>query len=198
MGYKVAVVGATGNVGREMLAILAERRFPADEVVALASRRSQGVETSYGEKTLKVKAIDYYDFSDVDICLMSAGSAVSKEWSPKIAAAGAVVIDNSSCWRYDADVPLVVPEVNADAVQNFRKKGIIANPNCSTAELVVALKPLHDKAKIKRVVVATCQSVSGAGKDAMDELFSQTKAVYQINEVAPKKFPKRIAFNVIP
>ncbi|HTS40468.1 MAG TPA: aspartate-semialdehyde dehydrogenase [Xanthobacteraceae bacterium] len=198
MGFKVAVVGATGNVGREMLDILAERSFPADEVVAIASRRSQGVDVSYGDKTLKVKALDHFDFSDVDICLMSAGSAVSKEWSPKIAAAGAVVIDNSSCWRYDSDVPLIVPEVNADAVAGFRKKNIIANPNCSTAELVVALKPLHDKAKIKRVVVATYQSVSGAGKDAMDELFSQTKAVFQIDEVEPKKFPKRIAFNVIP
>jgi len=198
MGYKVAVVGATGNVGREMLNILAERAFPADEVVALASRRSLGVEVSFGDKTLKVKALEHYDFSDVDICLMSAGSAVSKEWSPKIAAQGAVVIDNSSCWRLDPDVPLVVPEVNAAAVAGFRKKGIIANPNCSTAQLVVVLKPLHDKAKIKRVVVATYQSVSGAGKEAMDELFAQTKAVYQINEVEPKKFPKRIAFNLIP
>src|SRR5690242_16294489 len=150
MGYKVAVVGATGNVGREMLEILAERAFPADEVVPIASRRSQGVEVSYGDKTLKTKALDHFDFSDIDICLMSAGSAVSKEWSPRIAAKGAVVIDNSSCWRYDADVPLVVPEVNADAVAGFRKKGIIANPNCSTAELVVVLKPLHDRAKIKR------------------------------------------------
>jgi aspartate-semialdehyde dehydrogenase len=198
MGYKVAVVGATGNVGREMLNILAEREFPADEVVALASRRSMGVDVSFGDKTLKVKTLDHYDFSDVDICLMSAGSAVSKEWSPKIAAAGALVIDNSSCWRYDPDVPLVVPEVNADAVANFTKKGIIANPNCSTAQLVVALKPLHDKATIKRVVVATYQSVSGAGKDAMDELFSQTKAVFQIDEIEPKQFPKRIAFNIIP
>ena len=198
MGYKVAVVGATGNVGREMLEILAEREFPADEVVALASRRSLGTEVSFGDKTLKVKALEHCDFSDIDICLMSAGSPVSKEWSPKIAAAGAVVIDNSSCWRYDADVPLIVPEVNADAVAGFRKKGIIANPNCSTAQLVVALKPLHDKAKIKRVVVATYQSVSGAGKEAMDELFSQTKAVFQIDEVAVEEFPKRIAFNLIP
>ena len=174
MGYKVAVVGATGNVGREMLDILAERNFPADEVVAVASRRSQGVECSFGDKTLKVKALDYFDFSDVDICLMSAGGAVSKEWSPKIAAQGAVVIDNSSAWRMDPDVPLIVPEVNADAIAGFTKKNIIANPNCSTAQLVVALKPLHDKAKIKRVVVATYQSVSGAGKDAMDELFSQS------------------------
>src|SRR5437762_6190510 len=198
MGYKVAVVGATGNVGREMLDILAERRFPADEVVAIASRRSQGVEVSFGEKTLKVKALENYDFSDVDICLMSAGGAVSREWSPKIVAKGAVVIDNSSAWRYDADVPLVVPEVNADAVTGFTKKGIIANPNCSTAQLVVALKPLHDRATIKRVVVATYQSVSGAGKEAMDELFSQTKAVFTMDEIESKKFPKRIAFNLIP
>jgi aspartate-semialdehyde dehydrogenase len=198
MGYKVAVVGATGNVGREMLEILAEREFPADEVVALASRRSQGTEVSFGDTTLKVKALEHYDLSDIDICLMSAGGAVSKEWSPKFAAAGAVVIDNSSTWRMDPDVPLIVPEVNADAVVGFRKKGIIANPNCSTAQLVVALKPLHDHAKITRVVVSTYQSVSGAGKEAMDELFSQTKAVFQIDEVEPKKFPKRIAFNLIP
>jgi len=198
MGYKVAVVGATGNVGREMLGILAERNFPADEVVAVASRRSQGVECSFGDKTLKVKALDHFDFSDVDICLMSAGGAVSKEWSPKIAAQGAVVIDNSSAWRMDPDVPLIVPEVNADAVSGFAKKNIIANPNCSTAQLVAALKPLHDKAKIKRVVVATYQSVSGAGKDAMDELFSQSKAVFTLDEVEAKKFSKRIAFNVIP
>jgi aspartate-semialdehyde dehydrogenase len=198
MGYKVAVVGATGNVGREMLGILAERTFPADEIVAIASRRSQGVEVSCGERTLKAKALEHFDFSDVDICLMSAGSAVSKEWSPKIAAKGAVVIDNSSCWRLDADVPLVVPEVNADAVAGFRKKGIIANPNCSTAELVVALKPLHDRARIKRVVVSTYQSVSGAGREAMDELFAQTRAVYVTDPIEPKQFPKRIAFNVIP
>src|SRR6202163_2774457 len=198
MGFKVAVVGATGNVGREMLAILAERSFPADEVVALASRKCQGVDVSYGDRTLKCKALDYCDFADVDICLMSAGSAVSKEFSPRIAAAGAGVIDNSSCWRYDSDVPLVVPEVNADALADFRKRGIIANPNCSTAQLVVALKPLHDHARIKRVVVATYQSVSGAGKDAMDELFNQTKAVFTLGEVTNTKFPKRIAFNVIP
>ena len=198
MGYKVAVVGATGNVGREMLDILAERRFPADEVVALASRRSMGVEVSYGDKTLKAKALEHYDFSDIDICLMSAGGTVSKEWSPKIAAQGAVVIDNSSAWRYDADVPLIVPEVNADAIKDFRKKGIIANPNCSTAQLVVVLKPLHDAATIKRVVVSTYQSVSGAGKDGMDELDRQTKAVYSLGELEVKKFTKRIAFNVIP
>ncbi|MBQ0822653.1 aspartate-semialdehyde dehydrogenase [Microvirga terrae] len=197
MGFKIAVVGATGNVGREMLSILAERAFPADEVVALASRRSQGSEVSYGDKTLKTKALDTYDFSDVDICLMSAGGEVSKEWSPKIAAQGAVVIDNSSAWRYDADVPLVVPEVNAEALRDM-KKGIIANPNCSTAQLVVALKPLHDAATITRVVVATYQSVSGAGKDGMDELDRQTKALYSLQDVQEKKFPKRIAFNLIP
>ena len=198
MGYKVAVAGATGNVGREMLNILAERGFPADEVVALASRRSQGTEVCYGEQTLKVKALDTYDFSDTDICLMSAGGAVSKEWSPKIGAQGCVVIDNSSAWRYDADVPLIVPEVNADAIVGFAKKNIIANPNCSTAQLVVALKPLHDRAKIKRVVVSTYQSVSGAGKEAMDELFTQTRAIFVSDPVEAKKFPKRIAFNVIP
>ena len=198
MGFKVAVVGATGNVGREMLDILSERAFPADEVVALASRRSQGVEISFGDKTLKAKTLDTYDFSDVDLCLMSAGGEISKEWSPKIAAQGAVVIDNSSAWRYDQDVPLVVPEVNADAVRGFKKKGIIANPNCSTAQLVVVLKPLHDRARIRRVVVATYQSVSGAGKDGMDELDRQTKALYSLQEVEQKKFPKRIAFNIIP
>jgi len=198
MGYKVAVVGATGNVGREMLDILSERRFPADEVIAVASRKSQGVEVSFGDKILKCKALEYTDFSDVDICLMSAGGAVSKEWSPKIGAQGAVVIDNSSAWRYDSDVPLVVPEVNADAVAGYTKKNIIANPNCSTAQLVVALKPLHDKATIKRVVVATYQSVSGAGKDAMDELDRQTKAIYSLQDIETKKFPKRIAFNLIP
>ena len=198
MGYKVAVAGATGNVGREMLSVLSERGFPADEVVALASRRSQGTEVSYGDATLKVKALDTYDFSDTDICLMSAGGAVSKEWSPRIGAEGCVVIDNSSAWRYDAAVPLIVPEVNADAITGFTRKNIIANPNCSTAQLVVALKPLHDAATIKRVVVATYQSVSGAGKDAMDELFTQTRAVFVSDPVETKKFTKRIAFNVIP
>src|SRR6187399_3724065 len=196
MSYKVAVVGATGNVGREMLNILDERSFPVSEVVAIASRRSQGVEVSFGDATLKVKALENYDFSDIDICLMSAGGSVSLEWSPKIGAAGAVVIDNSSAWRMDPDVPLIVPEVNADAVAGFHKKNIIANPNCSTAQLVVALKPLHDKATIKRVVVSTYQSVSGAGKDAMDELFSQTKAVFVADPIENKKFTKRIAFNV--
>jgi|EP00873_Tetraselmis_striata_P011303 aspartate-semialdehyde dehydrogenase len=198
MSYKIAVVGATGNVGREMLDILEERGFPASEVVAVASRRSQGVDVSFGDKTLKCQAIDHFDFSDVDICLMSAGGTVSKEWSPKIAAQGCVVIDNSSAWRYDSDVPLIVPEVNADAVEGFRKKNIIANPNCSTAQLVVALKPLHDAARIKRIVVSTYQSVSGGGKDAMDELFNQTRAVFVNDPITPEKFTKRIAFNVIP
>ncbi|HEX3486474.1 MAG TPA: aspartate-semialdehyde dehydrogenase, partial [Micropepsaceae bacterium] len=198
MAYKVAVVGATGNVGREMLSILAERQFPASEVVALASTRSTGTDVSFGDATLKVKALDYYNFAGTDLCLMSAGGAVSKEWSPKIAAAGTIVIDNSSQWRMDRQVPLVVPEVNAAALDNGIPKGIIANPNCSTAQLVVALKPLHDAATIKRVVVATYQSVSGAGKDAMDELFSQTKAVFTNDELVAKKFPTRIAFNVIP
>ncbi len=198
MGYKVAVVGATGNVGREILDILAERAFPADEVVALASRRSQGQEVSFGDKILKVKALDTHDFSDTDICLMSAGGETSKEWSPRIGQAGCVVIDNSSAFRYDADVPLIVPEVNADAVAGFTKRNIIANPNCSTAQLVVALKPLHEAAGIRRVVVSTYQSVSGAGKEAMDELFNQTRAVFTAGEVTNTKFTKRIAFNVIP
>ncbi|MBV5264646.1 aspartate-semialdehyde dehydrogenase [Pinisolibacter aquiterrae] len=198
MGYKVAVVGATGNVGREMLDILAERGFPVSEVVPLASSRSLGTEVSFGDKTLKTKVLDNYDFSDVDICLMSAGGDVSKAWSPKIAAQGCVVIDNSSAWRYDAEVPLIVPEVNADAIVGFTKKNIIANPNCSTAQLVVALKPLHDEYQIKRVVVSTYQSVSGAGKEGMDELFEQTRAVFVTDPVEPKKFPKRIAFNLIP
>jgi aspartate-semialdehyde dehydrogenase len=199
MGYRVAVVGATGNVGREMMNVLCEREFPADEVFAIASRRSLGIEVSYGDKTLKCLDLEQFDFSKADICLMSAGSTVSKEWSPKIAAKGCVVIDNSSFWRMDMDVPLVVPEVNAEAVRGFTKKGIIANPNCSTAQMVVVLKPLHDKAKIKRVVVSTYQSVSGAGKDAMDELWHQTKGKYVPGqEVTSKKFPKEIAFNCIP
>ncbi|MFO1135957.1 MAG: aspartate-semialdehyde dehydrogenase [Rhodoblastus sp.] len=197
-GYKVAIVGATGNVGREMLEILAERQFPVSEVVPLASSRSIGTEVSFGDKVLKCKHLDTYDFSDTDICLMSAGGAISKEWSPKIGAQGCVVIDNSSAWRYDSDVPLIVPEVNADATAGFTKKNIIANPNCSTAQLVVALKPLHDAATIKRVVVSTYQSVSGAGKEGMDELDRQTKALYSLGEVETKKFPKRIAFNLIP
>ena len=198
MGFKVAVVGATGNVGRELLDILAERRFPVSEVVALASSRSLGTEVSFGDKVLKCKNLETYDFKDVDICLMSAGGSVSKDWSPRIAAQNCVVIDNSSQWRYDSDVPLIVPEVNADAIVGFRKKNIIANPNCSTAQLVVALKPLHDFAKITRVVVSTYQSVSGAGKEAMDELFQQTRAVFVSDSVETRKFPKRIAFNLIP
>ena len=198
MGFKVAVAGATGNVGREMLNILEERGFPADEVVPLASRRSLGTEVSYGDKTLKVKVLDNYDFSDTDICLMSAGGSVAKEWAPKIGAAGCVVIDNSSAWRYDADVPLIVPEVNPDAIKGFKQRNIIANPNCSTAQLLVALKPLHDAATIKRVVVSTYQSVSGAGKAGMDELFEQSRAVFVADPISIKKFTKRIAFNVIP
>ncbi len=198
MAFKVAVVGATGNVGREMLNILAERAFPYSEVVALASNRSKGTEISFGDKTIVCKALDNYDFSGTDICLMSAGGEVSKAWSPRIGQSGCVVIDNSSAWRMHQDVPLVVPEVNADAVAGFGKMNIIANPNCSTAQLVVALKPLHDKARIKRVVVATYQSVSGAGKEGMDELFTQTRAVFVSDALETKKFPKRIAFNVIP
>ena len=202
MGFKVAVVGATGNVGREMLSILAERAFPVDEVVALASSRSLGTEVSFGDKVLKVQNLEHHNFSKTDICLMSAGSEVSKVWSPKIGAMGCLVIDNSSCWRYDERVPLIVPEVNADVLKRFmadpNRLNIIANPNCSTAQLVVALKPLHDRATIKRVVVSTYQSVSGAGKDAMDELFNQSRAIFSATEVKIEKFPKRIAFNVIP
>ncbi|MES2293093.1 MAG: aspartate-semialdehyde dehydrogenase [Pseudomonadota bacterium] len=197
MAYKVAVVGATGNVGREMLSVLAERRFPVSEVVALASTRSVGTEVSFGDHVLKIKALDYFDFKGTDICLMSAGGTISKEWSPKIAAQGAIVIDNSSAWRMDRQVPLVVPEVNADALGGI-KKGIVANPNCSTAQLVVALKPLHDYAVIKRAVISTYQSVSGAGKDAMDELFRQTRAVFVADPIETEKFTKQIAFNVIP
>jgi len=198
MGYRIAVVGATGNVGREVLSILSERQFPADQVVALASRRSQGTEVSFGDKTLKVKALDTHDFSKSDIAIMSAGGSLSTQWAPKIGKTGCVVIDNSSAFRYDPDVPLIVPEVNADAVEGFAKKNIIANPNCSTAQLVVALKPLHERAKIKRVVVSTYQSVSGAGKEAMEELFQQTRAVFVADPVEANKFTKRIAFNCIP
>ena len=204
MGYKVAVVGATGNVGREMLNILEERQFPVDEAFAIASRRSMGTEVSFGDKTLKCKDLEQFDFSSMDFVLMSAGSDVSKIWSPKIGAMGPIVIDNSSCWRYDADVPLVVPEVNAHVLEAFManpnrlRKNIIANPNCSTAQLVVALKPLHDVARIKRVVVSTYQSVSGAGKEGMDELWNQTKGVFVTDAPEPKKFTKQIAFNVIP
>ncbi|MGB8366111.1 MAG: aspartate-semialdehyde dehydrogenase [Rhizomicrobium sp.] len=198
MSYKVAVVGATGNVGREMLGVLNERAFPASEVVALASSRSVGTDVSFGEGTLKVKALEHYDFKGTDIVLMSAGSHVAKEWAPKIAAQGAIVIDNSSFWRMNREVPLIVPEVNAHALDDGIPKGIIANPNCSTAQLVVALKPLHDAAHIKRVVVATYQSVSGAGKEPMDELFRQTRAVFVADPIETVLFTKQIAFNVIP
>jgi len=198
MGLKVAVVGATGNVGRELLALLAELKFPVSEIAAIASRRSLGREVSFGDKTLKCQSLDYFDFTGWDICLMSAGGATSKEWSPKIAAQGCLVIDNSSQWRMDPDVPLVVPEVNPDAAMNYKKKRIIANPNCSTAQLVVALKPLHDLAKIKRVVVATYQSVSGTGKEAMDELWTQTRGIFVNDPVKTEVYPKQIAFNVIP
>jgi aspartate-semialdehyde dehydrogenase len=198
MAYKVAVAGATGNVGREMLSVLAERDFPASEVVALASSRSVGTDVSFGDKTLKVKALEHFDFRGTDIVLMSAGGTVSKQWSPKIAAQGAIVIDNSSAWRMDREVPLIVPEVNAHDLDGGIKKGIVANPNCSTAQLVVALKPLHDAATIKRVVVATYQSVSGAGKEPMDELFRQTRAVFVADPIESRLFTKQIAFNVIP
>ena len=198
MGLRIAVVGATGNVGREMLSILEERLFPADEVTALASRKSMGMEVSYGDRTLKVKDLETFDWKGVDLCLMSAGGPVSKEWSPKIGATGCVVIDNSSAWRMDPRVPLVVPEVNPDAVLGYDKLNIIANPNCSTAQLVVALKPLHDLATVRRVVVSTYQSVSGAGKDAMDELWTQTRGIFVNDPVVKESFPKQIAFNVIP
>ncbi len=198
MAIKVAVVGATGNVGREMLSVLKERQFPAGEVVALASNRSVGVEVSFGDGVLKVHALEHYDFKGTDIVLMSAGGAVSKEWAPKIAKDVPFVIDNSSTWRMDRDVPLIVPEVNASVLDAGVKKGIIANPNCSTAQLVVALKPLHDEATIKRVVVSTYQSVSGAGKDAMDELFRQTRSVFVADPIEIEHFTKQIAFNVIP
>jgi aspartate-semialdehyde dehydrogenase len=199
MGYKVAVVGATGNVGREMLQILAEREFPVSEVVALASERSAGSEVSFGEDdVLRVEDLARYDFRGVDIVLSSPGSKISAQFAPKAAAAGAVVIDNTSHFRMDPDVPLVVPEVNPDAIAGYRRKGIIANPNCSTIQMVVALKPLHDLAQIRRVVVATYQSVSGAGKEAMDELFSQTRAIYVNDPVEKTRFTKQIAFNVIP
>ncbi|HJM90827.1 MAG: aspartate-semialdehyde dehydrogenase [Alphaproteobacteria bacterium] len=198
MGFKVAVVGATGNVGREMLNILHERTFPADEVVPLASTRSAGRDAMYGEKTLKVKALDTFDFSTVDIALFSAGGDVSRQWGPVAAQAGCVVIDNSSAFRLDPDVPLVVPEVNPHDLAGYDQRNIIANPNCSTAQLVVALKPLHDRAKIKRVVVATYQSTSGAGREPMDELFIQTKGIYVNDQPSPREFPKQIAFNVIP
>ncbi|MBO6916966.1 MAG: aspartate-semialdehyde dehydrogenase [Rhizobiaceae bacterium] len=198
MSFKIAIAGATGNVGREMLNILEERGFPASEIIPLASSRSVGKEVSYGDKTLTVKNLEAHDFSTTDICLMSAGGSVSKKMSPKIGAQGCVVIDNSSAWRYDAEVPLIVPEVNPDAIDGFTKKNIIANPNCSTAQLVVALKPLHEKANIKRIVVSTYQSVSGAGKDGMDELFNQSRAVFVADPIESNVFTKRIAFNAIP
>jgi aspartate-semialdehyde dehydrogenase len=198
MGYRVAVVGATGNVGREMLVILEELNFPVDEIHALASRKSIGVEVNFGDRTLYCTDIEQFDFSKVDLVLMSVSGSFSREWSPKIGRAGPIVIDNSSAWRMDPDVPLIVPEVNPDDVSFAHKKNIIANPNCSTAQLVVALKPLHDAAKIKRVVVSTYQSVSGAGKEGMDELWDQTKGIFVLGPTPPKKFPKQIAFNVIP
>ncbi|MFC4214577.1 aspartate-semialdehyde dehydrogenase [Pseudophaeobacter arcticus] len=199
MGYRVVVVGATGNVGHEMLNILAERQFPADEVAVLASRKSLGTEVSFGEKTLKTQDLDTFDFTGWDMALFAVGSDATKIYAPKAAKAGCVVIDNSSLYRYDADVPLIVPEVNPEAIHGYAKKNIIANPNCSTAQMVVALKPLHDRAKIKRVVVSTYQSVSGSGKEAIDELWEQTKAIYNpTKEVPPKVYPKQIAFNVIP
>jgi aspartate-semialdehyde dehydrogenase len=200
MGYRVAVVGATGNVGREMLNILAERQFPVDEVAALASARSTGDVIEFGDtdETLKVRNLEHFDFAGWDIALFAAGSEVSKVHAPRAAQAGCTVIDNSSLYRMDPDVPLIVPEVNADAIAGYRKKNIIANPNCSTAQLVVALKPLHDAARIKRVVVATYQSVSGSGKAGMDELFEQSRNIFVGDPNEPVKYPKQIAFNVIP
>ena len=200
MGYRVVVAGATGNVGREMLNILAEREFPIDEIAALASSRSQGTEIEFGEtgKMIKVQNIENFDFAGWDIALFAIGSAATKVHAPRAAAAGCVVIDNSSLYRMDPDVPLIVPEVNPDAIDGYKARNIIANPNCSTAQMVVALKPLHDKAKIKRVVVATYQSVSGAGKEGMDELFEQSRAIFVGDPVEPRKFTKQIAFNVIP
>ncbi len=199
MGYKVVVAGATGNVGREMLNILAERQFPVDELAALASRKSLGTECSFGDKTVKTEDLDTFDFTGWDIALFAVGSEATKTYAPKAAKAGCIVIDNSSLYRYDPEVPLIVPEVNAEAIHGYAKKNIIANPNCSTAQMVVALKPLHDRARIKRVVVSTYQSVSGGGKAAMDELWNQTKGMYVPGqEVAPSKFTKQIAFNVIP
>ncbi|MCH2065621.1 aspartate-semialdehyde dehydrogenase [Shimia sp.] len=199
MGYRIVVAGATGNVGREMLNILEERQFPVDEIAVLASRRSQGTEVTFADKTLKIQDIEQFDFAGWDMALFAIGSEATKKFAPIAAAANCVVIDNSSLYRYDPDVPLIVPECNADAIHGYSKKNIIANPNCSTAQMVVALKPLHDRAKIKRVVVSTYQSVSGSGKDAMDELWDQTKAVYNpTSDVPPKVYTKEIAFNVIP
>ncbi|MFZ2997048.1 aspartate-semialdehyde dehydrogenase [Sphingobium sp.] len=200
MGYRVVVVGATGNVGREMLTILAEREFPIDEIAAVASSRSQGLTIDFGDsgKTMKCQNIEHFDFTGWDIALFAVGSSATAEYAPKAAAAGCVVIDNSSLYRMDPDVPLIVPEVNPDAIDGYKRKNIIANPNCSTAQMVVALKPLHDFAKIKRVVVATYQSVSGAGKAGMDELFEQSRNIFVGDPAEPKKFTKQIAFNVIP
>jgi len=199
MGYKVAVIGATGNVGREILTTLAERKFPADEVIALASENSVGKEVSFGEDDiLKVHDLGKFDFKGVDIALSSPGAKVSAVHSPRAAAAGCVVIDNTSHFRMDPDVPLVVPEVNPQAIADYKKRNIIANPNCSTIQMVVALKPLHDRFRIRRVVVSTYQSVSGAGKEGMDELFGQTRAIYVNDPVEKSKFTKQIAFNVIP
>mgnify|MGYP001090070711 CR=1 FL=1 len=199
MGYNIVVVGATGNVGHEMLNILAERAFPIDKIAALASRKSLGTEVSFGEKTLKTQDLDTFDFTGWDMALFAVGSEATKKYAPLAAKAGCVVIDNSSLYRYDAEIPLIVPEVNPQDVHMYKNKMIIANPNCSTAQMVVALKPLHDRAKIKRVVVSTYQAVSGAGKDAMDELWDQTKSMYNPIDNKPKQvFTKQIAFNVIP
>ena len=198
MGYRVAVVGATGAVGREMMAILEETNFRVDAIHAVASRKSVGVEVSFGDRIIRCEDMERFDFSKVDVVLMSAGAEVSRAWSEKIGKAGPIVIDNSSAWRMHPQVPLVVPEANPDAAEDFRAKNIIANPNCSTIQLVVALKPLHDAARIKRVVVSTYQSVSGKGKEAMDELWDQTKALYGLGEKNPKQFTKQIAFNLIP
>jgi aspartate-semialdehyde dehydrogenase len=198
MAYKVAVVGATGAVGREMLQVLHERHFPVSEVIALASERSAGGQVSFGDDNLVVQDLAKFSFKGVDIVLSSPGAKISAEFAPRAAKEGAVVIDNTSHFRMDPDVPLVVPEVNPHAIADYRKKGIIANPNCSTIQLVVALKPLHEAARVKRVVVATYQSVSGAGKEGMDELFNQTKGVY-VNDIPNKQtFTKQMAFNVIP
>ena len=199
MSYKVVVVGATGNVGREMLNILAEREFPISEIAVLASRKSIGTEVSFGEKTLKTRDLATFDFTGWDIALFAVGSDATKEYAPKSAAAGCIVIDNSSLYRYDPDVPLIVPEVNSEAIHECKNKNIISNPNCSTAQMVVTLKPLHDRARIKRVVVSTYQSVSGAGKEGIDELWDQTKSIYNpVDNKPPTKFTKQIAFNVIP
>ena len=198
MGYNVVVVGATGNVGREMLNILAERHFPVDKIAVLASRRSIGTEVSFGDKTLKTTDLDTFDFAGWDMALFAVGSEATKTYAPLAAKAGCVVIDNSSLYRYDSEIPLIVPEVNPEAIHDYAKKNIIANPNCSTAQMVVALKPLHDRALIKRVVVSTYQSVSGAGKEGIDELWDQTKSIYNpTDNKPPKKFTKQIAFNVI-